>query len=411
MMDRQTEELAALYVLDLLEGQEREDFERRLAGSPELRRQVRDFTRGLHDPAAVDPGPARWDLLAGIHQKLGADTPMPEPARAGSGRRRASLPWAFIWASAAAILLLMNLALLFLLESGSPAGKGDRFAGIAEGAVEDAGVESADPDPIRQFLEARIRRLEGELSESRSLLAASEETREVLERENREVREYNAGWQREYHRLAARFLPFFEPNDGMGRFTVIEMVDARAFATDAPRRGFADLAGEFLLGQGNIAGTAPEDFVGPVAAGAGTASAASAGELGLTPLARSESTARSDESGTEPVPPGSTEAPLAGEYGEAVGFTVWRDDEQKGFLDIYNLPDPPDGSAPYLWVRSSEFEDYLPVGYLPELENGSGSVFYSVEEPNFTPAEIVITAEDAVQPGSEPSGEILLRGP
>ena len=94
-----------------------------------------------------------------------------------------------------------------------------------------------------------------------------------------------------------------------------------------------------------------------------------------------------------------------------MGFSVWRDDEQKGFLDLYNLPQPEAGRDAFLWVRASEYDPYVPVGYLPELEGGSGSFFYSVEEPQFTPTEILITAEDAYEPGSEPSGDILLLGP
>jgi hypothetical protein len=94
-----------------------------------------------------------------------------------------------------------------------------------------------------------------------------------------------------------------------------------------------------------------------------------------------------------------------------MGFTVWRDDEQKGFLDLYNLPQADSGQEAYLWVRSSELEPYVPVGYLPDLENGTGSLFYSVDEPDFTPTEILITSEDAIEPAQQPSGSILLRGP
>ena len=95
---------------------------------------------------------------------------------------------------------------------------------------------------------------------------------------------------------------------------------------------------------------------------------------------------------------------------EPTGFTVWRDDEQKGFLDLYNLPKPESGE-PFLWVRASDYEPYVPVGYIPDLENGTGSFFYSVDESNFTPSEILITAEDPNQPASQPSSEVLLRGP
>ena len=76
----------------------------------------------------------------------------------------------------------------------------------------------------------------------------------------------------------------------------------------------------------------------------------------------------------------------------AVGFTVWRDDEQKGFLDLYNLP-PVEEGQPFLWVRGSELEPYHAVGFIPVSENGTGSFFYSVDEPEFTPTGILITVE------------------
>ena len=104
-------------------------------------------------------------------------------------------------------------------------------------------------------------------------------------------------------------------------------------------------------------------------------------------------------------------SPAINDNGDPAGFTVWRDDEQKGFLDLYNLPEANLGEAAFLWVRASELEPYLPVGYLPELENGTGSLFYEVDESHFTPSEILVTSEVEDQPGGVPSENILLRGP
>ena len=109
--------------------------------------------------------------------------------------------------------------------------------------------------------------------------------------------------------------------------------------------------------------------------------------------------------------PEDAEDPLVGSSESAMGFSVWRDDEQKGFLDIYNLPLPGEGKDAFLWVRASEFDPYVPVGYLPELNQGTGSFFYSVDEAQFTPTEILITAEDVYEPGEKPSSDVLLIGP
>jgi hypothetical protein len=243
-----------------------------------------------------------------------------------------------------------------------------------------------------------------------SLLAGTEEEltdalaeRDALADENRKIRDHNALWQREYGRLAARILPFFEPDDGLSRFTVIEMVDRQAYERNLPRLGFTDLAGHFLTGGENIGGIDAADFIGPVVEGAGLSSAASdPTEAGLNPFERGR------VGGGE-----SPEASSAVDSGppRSAGFTVWRDDEQTGFLDLYNLPPADAGRQAYLWVRASEVEAYRPVGALPELENGTGSFFYSVDDPNFTPTEILITAEPEEGPSTEPAGDILLRGP
>ena len=415
MIDTHTEEQAALYVLDLLEGRERADFEARLAVSVELRRLVRELSSALHAPLRNADGPARWDLLDSIQRQIEPVPAAPAQSPVVQPLPSRALSWSTIWGVAALLLLMMNLALLMVISNRSSVRGSDLLASglSADGAVQTNGGIRPGDDEVRRLLEARVERLERRLQDRQSELEESLRLQDVLEDENREVRAFNAGWQREYMRLAARFRPFFESNDGMTRFTVIEMVDADAFDNQLPRRGFADLAGQFLAGGSNIAGTAPEGFVGPVAAGMETASTMGVTEgTGLQPMARSESGQRPgnslDDAGEASPEPANSALP-AGD--EAMGFTVWRDDEQKGFLDIYNLPAAPAGTEPFLWVRSSDLEDYLPVGFLPELENGTGSVFYSVEEPNFTPTEIIITAEDASQPAASPSGSVLLRGP
>jgi len=94
----------------------------------------------------------------------------------------------------------------------------------------------------------------------------------------------------------------------------------------------------------------------------------------------------------------------------AAGFTVWRDDDQKGFLDLYNLPAVETGH-PFLWVRGSDLDPYLPVGRIPSMEDGNGSFFYSVDEPDFTPTGILITAEPEGAQVTQPTGSVLLQGP
>ncbi|MEX0332257.1 MAG: hypothetical protein AB3N64_12625 [Puniceicoccaceae bacterium] len=410
MVNTRSEELAALYVLDLLESGERKDFEAQLENSPELCDLVHELSEGLHSGLRKAEGPRRMDLLAGIHEKLSAEeasVPSPkEPVTA--------IPWSYIWAAAASLLLMMNLILVFIVGGQSSVRTKDLLSRVSgsegPGLVESAKAIATSNIDART-LEARISRLRTQLTERESELQRLMEARSKLEAENKEVRQFNAGWQREYMHLAARVLPFFESKDGLSRFTVIEMVDVQAFDSQQPRKGFADLAGRFLTGEGNIAGVGSEEFVGPVVEGAGlpTDAAIDPGSaLGASSLSNPiPQTTRS----TDTVPSLGGDETVSTTRDSAMGFSVWRDDEQKGFLDIYNLPQPGQGRDAFLWVRASDLDPYIPVGYLPELDNGTGSFFYAVDEPQYTPTEILITAEDAFEPGQKPSGEVLLLGP
>jgi len=415
MIDQATEEQASLYVLDLLEREERDAFEARLAISPELRQLLRELQEGLYGPVRQAGGPARPDLLPGILVRAaseGAAAKDPGPGKRFPGPMR----WSAIWAAAALVLLGLNL-FLFSLLSRAPAseGAGPGAVGV-EAPVPGTTMEGAGDLPEEDLL-ARIRWLEEELASREAALEEVVEERSALSQRTTELQAVNSGWQREYARLASRMLPFFKENPGMSRFTVIELVDREVIEKDLPRLGFTDLAGRFLTGEANISGANPGEFIGPVIEGAGVGSASTdAVQGGLNPFGRSGSS--SMQTGISGEPGNSEGSGTVSEAGEEdaigarpAGFTVWRDDEQKGFLDLYNLPSAGEGEEAYLWVRSSELEAYKPVGELPSLDNGTGSFFYSVDEPNFTPTEILITAEPIDGAGSHPAGDILLKGP
>lgn len=398
MSKSDSSERLTLYVLDELEGEERREFEAELAASPELRERFRELQEGLYGSSRHLAAESRPELLDGILDKVLVSTSsVRHPKEAGA----LVLPWGRIMGLAALLMLFLNLFLLTLLNlKGSGEGVvAEETPGLVESPV--PSVTESVPSPEETALLARMQRLSSELEEKEARLGQLQSIGQELAAENERVKEHNAAWEREYTRLAARMLPFFDADKGLSRFTVIEMMDLQAYEQNLPRMGFTDLAGRFLTGGENIAGVDPDAFVGPVFEGAGTVSA-EPGEAGLNPFARPST--------------GSSEAADAAQQeavasGRPAGFTVWRDDEQKGFLDLYNLPSAAEGTQPYLWVRSSDLDPYVAVGQLPELENGTGSFFYSVEEENFTPSEILITAEPLEQVGDIPSGDILLRGP
>ena len=408
MTDRNTEESAALYVLGLLRGTDLREFEMQLADSPELRKQVRELSSGLHAPVRRLQGPERMDILEKIHASLGDVSETGKAADLPTSASQPSRPWSLIWGIAASILLILNLVLMAKLarpgEEEVPVGAA--VSQVSNSSVHADPVTAVDgPGQTPEILEARIEGLVSDVLKRDSWLEKIWEDKQQLLRENQEVKSYNQDWQREYARLAARVLPFFDSNGRLSRFTVIELVDSGSLGQADAGFGFADLAGQFLTGEATIAQGDSIGFVGPTLEGDPALASVSASSS-LAAVAR-DSMGQSLQSGENSL--AATAAPPH-HTDRAAGFTVWRDDEQKGFLDLYNLPVVDEGQ-PYLWVRSSELEPYVPVGQIPVTEDGNGSFFYSVEEPDFTPTEILITAEPEGNPVTQPTGTVLLKGP
>lgn len=258
----------------------------------------------------------------------------------------------------------------------------------------------------------RIQRMEDEIR-SRDVVIASRENRIAeLEQVKERMVDEHAHLARSYRQLDQQFAELYERGPGLARFTVIELVDARSFAYSGNRRGLAEVARQFLMSPSGLLTAAPDEDVYYIAGeeGAGAdwgadspmvAAGFRAGEApSVEELGWEFETVSGEYARFESV--SSMDSPLA--------FTVWSDDDQKGFLDIYNLPDIPAGEVAQLWLRGAGSDSYLSVGVLPPLERGTGSLFYAVDEIEFTPREVLITVESG-SGSSAPSGRVLLRGP
>ncbi len=323
MIDTKTEELAALYVLDTLEGSERTAFEQRMRQDPEVADLVRALSAGLHSPLRSMEGPERLDLLDGIHSRLGHE--MPSRSKVPSERRRSY--WTYAWAAAASVLLVLNLFLL----AGSQGG--------------------VDVDALQDSLKRQA----------------------ALEEENRIMRSFNQSWEDEYMTLARRVLPFFASRDGIGEFRVIDLVDVQDTVGHRQQEDYDDLAEYWLSNRPTAAG------------GSGEASARFA-------------SVNLDKHAPESAAP-------------TVGFVVWREDDHTGYMDIYNLPRPARGMDRFLWARANEDSAFVPVGFLPDLDKGSGSFYFNVDQEDFVPAQILLTEEPMSGPGKEPSSRRIMIGP
>lgn len=318
MIDTKTEELAALYVLDLLEGEELTGFERRLEIEPDLMELVGDLSTGLHTPMKGVNGPERLDLLDGIRDKIGLAPEQPKEETAAPAKKVVHFRWIPVLSAAAAIMLALNL-----------------FQYLGNGSI---------PTDFADEL-TKIRLAE-----------------EALLAENETIKAFNKSWETEYMNLAQRMLPFVESRDGLGQFTVIDLVAVKG-SSNPNNRGEGDIA-EYLLSR------SPLKFAS----------------------VKMSDIPETDESIT-------------------VGYTVWKEDENRGYIDLYNLPEAGQDRAPFLWVRSVPTESYIPVGYLPALDRGTGTFYFTINQEVFTPTEVLITEETVMGPGKQPSQYRLMVGP
>lgn len=393
-MRDELQESVDLYVLGLLEGEELLAFEKDLGTSAELQAAVRESKEALlyafQSPSAVSS--LRFgDLEKGLG---GGGEGVKILDRA---RKVTQLPWAWIWASAATVLLILN----FLLVRGSDPGD---FSAGSDSLVEIAGTSGGSAlktstlpvrtaeDPIL-LLESEIRRLEEDIVQRDLVLEERQAQLEGARRVANKMETTLGSVQTKYDTLAMSFLPFFEGINGANQYTVIWMVDA-----DSTSSGLlAGSANPFLSETDRL----------------WSSDLASAGDLAQAASLGWEASI----SGTDMVSSGTpADMPMTDAMfeaingGESVGFMVWRDKNQQGYLALYNLPATDPGFQATLWIRADSSGAYLRIGPLPELSGGSGSVYYSISDSEFQPGEVLITAEAADSLPGNPSGEILLRG-
>ncbi|MCC5835168.1 MAG: anti-sigma factor [Opitutales bacterium] len=443
-MSKSPEDQMLAYLLGEMSEAERAAFENRMRKDPDLLAAVRELESALAVSVldGLDEAPvahAQWDR---IDARLEEHTQGRGSVAAGLAVGKASkgvlqrYRWWLMPGAAAVFLLGVSIWLIAFglsmerqMDSFRTAASreevrpqaidresralADTFAGVDEPGermvVSDFSEWGVEDVP---YLLARIQRMEDEIR-SRDLVIASREDRisELEQVKSRMVDEHSHLAQ-SYRQLDRQFAELYEGGPGLARFTVIELVDARSFAGGENRRGLAEVARQFLMSSSGVLVGYPdedvyyfggEDTADPdwgaeapmVASGFRTDQAPSIDDLGWE-----FETVSGDYARFESV--SGMDTPLA--------FTVWSDDDQKGYLDVYNLPEIPNGQVAQLWLRGAGSDSYLSVGVLPSLDRGTGSLFYSVEEIEFTPREVLITVESGT--GSNvPSGRVLLRGP
>ena len=93
-----------------------------------------------------------------------------------------------------------------------------------------------------------------------------------------------------------------------------------------------------------------------------------------------------------------------------MAYTLFDETTGAGSIVLGNLPAAPEGRAYQLWLTDSGQQNPVSVGLLPELEGGSGRVFFDTLAPGFAPSGYFLTLESAAG-STQPSGERVLSGP
>ncbi len=399
----QLEEQAALYALDLLEAPEREAFANRLRNDAGLRALVGDFRESLGLYAAAEASPespsaeAEERLLHRIRtaarEEDAKTVAFPGEAPSSPGRRTPAAygrVWAWLWPAAALVMLGFNLFLVNeLRDARSAETEQGEMVRVDPALFEEYGIPVGEQALARRLeaLHAERDRLRGH-SEDAEVFAAEARSRIRLLEESSEslVREREALLD-SLDDLAERASPLLGGHPGFARYTVMELITDEAREAGEGPFGLAQLAGSLLQSPG----------------------IAMVDRDGLSEF-RSWGGMRDPEGGVEF--PAVTEAEGAPFGGQAFALSVFDETTGRGFMDVYNLPEPEEGTTFHLWLRGAVGDiGFIAVGGLPpELSGRSGSLFFEVPLGTVAPVEIIITAEETAEPG-EPGGPAVLRGP
>lgn len=228
MIDIQTEELAALYVLDLLNGRDRQAFEARMDRDPELCRYVRslaDDTAMLALAAPRVKPPA--DIMVRVEAALDSQD-SPKVISFWSAINRVPAAWPM------AACLMLTCTVFFLMA--------ERIADSTSGNLS-AFDPKNDPVTIRYELNERIRQLEQmELENQRlkqslsqiensikalsgSALASSQVDDELSDGASAGLTREQIRLQKEVDKLVQLAAIYSDSGPGLARLTVIELSD------------------------------------------------------------------------------------------------------------------------------------------------------------------------------------------
>jgi anti-sigma-K factor RskA len=397
MADSRTEEQASLYVLDLLEAQEKRDFEERRRVDPEVDHLVRELQVGLEG------------LALGVAPAVPHPRVMEKILEEAQGRSRAQLmvSWLKAGLPLAACLALGWLIATYTIprhyrvpgSAASTAGSGNSTRSVPPGSA----------------------RLPVSLSGSNAVADGST-LQAQLAAQQKEVQRLGEAWQREQARnqaltsrvndltrqaasLEARQRQYALAEPGLKRLTIIDLRDPRHRTTGTT---LADDANRILTADAAARLGAANSFVANQDSGAGTVADNSKSlNPTATDTATRGSTTNTVSTGFTPPPPttASTDSTPTPQAVAIVDLSL-----QSGTLVLQGIPPLPDNHVYQLWANDPQYPEPLLVGFLPALANGSGQVSFSLPTGYVIPTRFTVTLESGLG-STTPAGLVILDGP
>lgn len=352
------------YLLDQMEPARRSAFEQRLQTDPSARAAFKQYADSLAgfacETAAPEPLAAadQKAVLAALVATAGnRAASAPIPPRAGRG---------WFWPMAAIVLVVLNL-----FDFRRPVAPAPDLQPAAPERKETAVIET--PRATKQGSDAAAPTTETKPLAIAPDAARPKQTAEAPAAEVERLRDQVAELQQARDRLRAEFDLVVRRlgaqaalNRDLSRLTTMELVDAASYAR-GERKGLVTVARGILTEPGIVV---PEPTPRPP----------------------------TDLSQTAPKPP--------------YAWSVYDEKENRGFVNLYDLPPVPAESALHIWVRPADAEIFQRVGEVPrQLYGGSGSIQYALPSGTATPAEILITIEPRTIIPALPAGPTVLKGP
>jgi len=446
MIDKQTEELASLYVLDLLDGETLVYFESRIAQDPTLAQ----FVYSLHEttsaltlstyPEAPSAAIPSFDSIQKQIRFVAQSEKITTPHRAIPPHPIKGHSWLRFWPIAATLLLAANL--FFLIKKPE------------EPSAEDiliAPENSSNPSESIMALKSSIETLNQQLSQfeadNKALSTENQELASLLSEypdlRNLRLTPPNRNAQdlledTGQNNLRGRLKAFFENNPNVGRVTIMEL---RGPESDSPEQTktenvahsnistfIENLAGLVSVNESLLNGRAftssgtgqnsnftnnHNDYpllentrLNTVSFYADTASAYSGNNINLGSWAgNSEHIPSASPKSTTPdvvTAPNNT----AQISTQPSAFNVWDEGKQEGYLNVYNLP--PSKESVIMWAKDIYSNQYVNVGVIPTSDSPNLSLSYTIPQENFILGKIIVTLESDPN-ATSPSERILLQ--